>query len=91
MNWTKVQFMTTTTTFMAQFYVFTMPGDSCPIWVEGFDELGHWVAPSPFFDVETALTELDQLHPGAMIDSLCDEDEIADARNLARSGSGIIR
>ena len=84
--------MTTTTTITApQYYVFTMPNDSCPIWVEGFDDLGHWVAPTPFFDVETALRELDQLHPGAVIDSLCDEDEIADARRLARSGSGIIR
>ena len=67
-----------------QYYVFTMPGDSCPIWVEGFDDMGHWVAPSPFFDLESALSALDELHPGAHVDSLCYAEDITSARLLAK-------
>lgn len=54
-----------------QMYVFTMPSDSiCSVWCEGFDELGHYAAPTPFETVAVALAALQALHPTYYIDEL---------------------
>ena len=69
-----------------QFYLFTMPGDMCPVWSETFLGDGtHVVAPTPYSDVEDALTALKATNPGCTVDELCDRGDIGAAREWART------
>jgi hypothetical protein len=67
-----------------QYYVFESAGNVC---IEGFDDLGHWAAPSPFTSVESALRGLKRQHPAAIVDSLLYAADIAEASALALSGA----
>jgi len=67
-----------------QFYLFTLPGDVL-VWCETFGSEGHFVAPTPYSGVEDALYGLETLHPGAMVDVLCDAAELAEVRLWART------
>ena len=71
---------------MEQYYLFTMPGDSCPVWCEMFGPFGHMVAPTPCADVDQARTLLAGIHPDALVDELFYDDEIAEARSMAAAG-----
>ena len=42
----------------AQMYVFEMDDETCPVWCESFDDLGHWAAPTPFFKVADAVESI---------------------------------
>jgi hypothetical protein len=68
----------------AQYYVFQMAGQEL-VMVEAFDDLGHHVVPSPFVSVAVALVELERLHPGAIVDSLCYQADIDEATSYALS------
>lgn len=66
-----------------QYYLFTVPGDRA-VWCEMFTADGHYVAPTPFFDMANALAHLSELHPGATVDTLCLESELDEVRTWAR-------
>lgn len=70
-----------------QYYLFTMPGDRmCPVWVEVFLTDGtHHVAPSPFLVMDSAVTYLQEAHPGTTVDELDDERDLAEVREWART------
>lgn len=69
-----------------QYYLFTMPGDMCPVWAEMYGQDGlHTVAPTPHSDMQDALDALSDLHPGVTVDELCDPAEIAECREWART------
>lgn len=79
--------------YSEQMYLFTVPGDACPVWTEMFgrcEHMGfgspsdHEVVPTPFATIEQALAELERLHPGVTVDTLCYDDEIAEARAMAK-------
>jgi hypothetical protein len=64
----------------AQYYVFSLNGSA---YVEGFDDLGHWAAPSPYTSVERAVAALKVQHPTAVVDTVCDPSDISEASALA--------
>lgn len=70
-----------------QFYLFTMPGQCTPeVWAEIFGADGlHTVAPTPYFEIERAAAFLRERHPGAIVDELCFERDIAECRTWART------
>ncbi len=69
-----------------QFYLFTMPGDMCPVWAEDFGKDGrHTVAPTPYFTVDAAAKALKALHPDATVDELDDPRDIEQVRGWART------
>lgn len=71
---------------MDQFYLFTMPGDMCPVWSETFLADGtHVVAPSPCLTVPDAITAILAVSPYATVDELCYELDIERARDWART------
>jgi hypothetical protein len=58
----------------------------CPVWAEMFGTDGtHVVAPTPYSRTEDALSALRQLHPGAVVDELCMDLDIDQARTWART------
>ena len=69
-----------------QFYLFTMPGDMCPVWSEMFLADGtHTVAPSPCSDMQDAMTAILAANPFATVDELCCDLDIERAREWART------
>lgn len=69
-----------------QFYLFTMPGDICPVWAEVFLPDGtHHVAPTPYTYVDGAMEGLKNLHPEAIVDELDLDSDIAECREWART------
>lgn len=68
---------------MEQYYLFTLPGDEL-VWCEMFTADGHYVAPTPHTSVQAALCGLEALHPGATVDELCMDSDLAEARMWAR-------
>ena len=68
----------------AQMYVFEMDDETCPVWCESFDDLGHWAAPTPFFKVADAVAHLTAQHPGVYVDSL-DAADAVESIAFARS------
>ena len=69
-----------------QYYLFTMPGDMCPVWAETYLPDGtHVVAPMPYSDTQAALDYLSGRYPGATVDELCDAADIAECREWART------
>ena len=68
----------------AEYYSFAGGDGWC--WVEAFDELGHWVSPTPRRDAAVWQAEQRLRRPGAVIDELCYGDEIGAARQMADSG-----
>lgn len=68
---------------MEQFYLFTLPGDEL-VWCEMYVSEGHFVAPTPYTDMDMALSALAGSHPGATVDFLCDALEIEEVRTWAR-------
>ena len=73
-----------------EFYLFTMPGDMCPVWCEMFtsDEgriTGHVVAPTPYSEVPSALAALQAANPGATVDELCYDSDIVQCRGWAQA------
>lgn len=69
-----------------QYYLFTMPGDMCPVWAETYLTDGtHVVAPTPYSDEQDAMNALLDLHPFATVDTLCEESDIEECRNWART------
>ena len=72
------------TTQRDQFYLFTVPDDMCPVWCEMFLAGGqHAVGPTPYSEVELALHALKATNPGATVDELCYEADIAQCREWA--------
>lgn len=68
-----------------QYYVFTLPGDDCPVWAEMFLADGrHVVGPTPFGCVSSAVDGLIRLHPMAVVDELDTPADIGAARRWAR-------
>ena len=69
-----------------QYYVFQGTGPSdwggSAAWVEAFDDLGHWVAPTPFRETSVALAHLTSQHVGALVDTI-DGVEARGARAMA--------
>jgi hypothetical protein len=75
-----------TTITRDQYYLFTMPGDMCPVWAETYLADGtHVVAPTPVSTIEAAAALLAGLHPGAIVDELDDQGDIAECRQRART------
>jgi len=69
-----------------EFYLFTMPGDMCPVWCEMFTMDGaHVVAPTPYSEVQDAMTHLLDANPFATVDELCYESDIDECREWART------
>ncbi len=69
-----------------QFYVFTMPGDMCPVWAETYLADGtHVVAPMPFATVADSTAYLEARYPGATGDELDDPRDLAEVRTWART------
>jgi hypothetical protein len=69
-----------------QFYLFTMPGDMCPVWSEMFLADGtHVVAPTPYTHLADALRNLKAANPGATVDELCLAGGIEECREWART------
>ena len=69
-----------------ELFVFTMPGDMCPVWSEMFLADGtHVVAPTPYSEVEYAIAQLKAANPGATVDELCYESDIEECREWART------
>jgi len=69
-----------------QFYLFTLPGDMCPVWSEFFGTDGtHVVAPSPAMTMDAAKALIRVNNPGAIVDELCMPLDIANAREWART------
>ena len=68
-----------------QYYLFTMPQDRmCPVWVEVYLADGtHHVAPSPFLVMDSAVAYLAQAHPGATVDELDSDSDLAEVREWA--------
>jgi hypothetical protein len=66
-----------------QFYLFTVPGDEL-VWCEMFVSDGHYVAPTPYTDMDMALSALAGSNPDATVDFLCEESELAEVRTWAR-------
>jgi hypothetical protein len=76
----------TSTTTREQYYLFTMPGDMCPVWAETYLTDGtHVVAPTPFGTVEQAAAELAARHPGTTVDELDRDEDLAEVREWART------
>jgi hypothetical protein len=76
----------TATQLRDEFYLFTMPGDMCPVWAEMFGADGtHVVAPTPYSRTEDALSALKAANPGATVDELCLGHDIDNAREWART------
>jgi hypothetical protein len=70
----------------AQFYLFTLPGDMCPVWSETFLADGtHVVAPTPHSTMSLAVSFLRATNPGAIVDELCIPLDIDRAREWART------
>ena len=65
-----------------QFYLFTVPGDEL-VWCEMFTSNDHFVAPTPFVSLVTAVERLGR-YPGMTVDVLSRGDEIEQARKWAR-------
>jgi hypothetical protein len=68
-----------------QFYLFTMPGDMCPVWCEMYGSGSHVVAPMPVDTIDAALASLQRLYPGTTIDTLCMPADIEQCRTWART------
>jgi hypothetical protein len=69
-----------------EFYLFTMPGDMCPVWFELFLPDGtHTVAPSPFMNPADAMNATMQANPAATVDELYLAEDIEQARMWART------
>jgi hypothetical protein len=69
-----------------EFYLFTMPGDMCPVWCEMFSANGmHTVAPMPVDTMDAALASLQRIYPGTTIDTLCEPADIGQCREWART------
>ena len=69
-----------------EFYLFTMPGDMSPVWSEMFLADGtHVVAPTPYSEVQDAMTALLSSNPFATVDELCMDTDIENAREWART------
>jgi hypothetical protein len=69
-----------------EFYLFTMPGDMCPVWAETFLADGtHVVAPTPYSVLEYAAEQLKDANPFAIVDELDLPADIAQAREWART------
>ena len=69
-----------------EFYLFTMPGDMCPVWAEFYGTDGtHTVAPTPYSGVEYAKAQLKAANPDATVDELCYERDIEECREWART------
>ena len=79
--------MPTTTGQRNQFYLFLMPLDSmCPVWAEMYGSDGtHVVAPTPYGTIELAAAQLKAANPGAVVDELDDESDLAEVREWART------
>ena len=67
-----------------QYYLFTLPGDDL-VWCEMFVNVGHFVAPTPYTDMDVALQALTIAHHDATVDTLCDSAEIDEVRTWART------
>jgi hypothetical protein len=69
-----------------EFYLFTMPGDMCPVWCETFGADGtHVVAPMPYSTVADSIAFLTARYPGVTVDELCDDTDITEVRGWART------
>lgn len=69
-----------------QFYLFTMPGDMCTVWCETYLADGtHVVAPTPFGALGQAEAFLRASNPGAIVDQLDSEGDLAEVREWART------
>lgn len=70
-----------------QFYLFLMPLDSvCPMWAEMYGSDGtHVVAPTPYGTTGLAAAQLKAANPGAIVDELDDENDLAEVREWART------
>ena len=66
-----------------QFYLFTLPGDEL-VWCEMFVSDGHYVAPTPYTDMDMALSALAESNPDATVDFLCDANKLDEVRMWAR-------
>jgi hypothetical protein len=75
-----------TTIMRDQFYLFTMPGDSCPVWCELYGSDGtHTVAPTPFLIMASAVGHLERTNPGCTVDVLDLPADIGQCREWART------
>ena len=69
-----------------QFYLFTMPGDMCPVWCETYLADGtHVVAPMPFAAIDQAEQYLRAANPGTTVDQLDSDSDLAEVREWART------
>ena len=69
-----------------QYYLFTMPGDMCPVWCETYLSDGtHVVAPTPFGTAGQAAAGLKAMHPAATVDELDRDEDLAEVREWART------
>jgi hypothetical protein len=69
-----------------QYYLFTVPWDSCPVWSETWLADGtHTVAPTPFSEVADAYAWLKTADPAAVVDELDDPADIDECREWART------
>jgi len=69
-----------------QFYLFTMPGDMCPVWAETYQADGtHAVAPMPMDDMQAAFAWLKASYPDAIVDELVMDRDIEECREWART------
>jgi hypothetical protein len=67
-----------------QFYVFTNPADTLPVWAEVFLADGtHTVAPTPYGTVTAAVAGIKAINPGHIVDELCLQFDIDSAREMA--------
>jgi hypothetical protein len=69
-----------------QFYLFTMPGDMCPVWSETYLADGtHVVAPTPFGEIADARAYLKGQNPSATVDELDLPEDLAEVRGWAHT------
>jgi hypothetical protein len=75
-----------TTITQDQYYLFTIPGDMCPVWAETYLTDGtHVVAPMPHANMAAAEGYLVTRYPHAIVDRLDDPAELAEVRGWART------